>query len=403
MSGQFPTFGQPSAPGPDAPADETPETPRREPGDGRALKTLLAGAAAVAVLGGGTLGFLWLSSTPGGTTAQAAAGGAQSTPVVTVPDSGDRDPVAFSGAGRDLFASIGGNAAGTGSTAVATTGTGTGTGAGAGAGTGSGRTSATGSATPAKTTTVVAPVRPVVPATTSPVATPAPSTAKPTPGPTRSTAAPWQKGDVLFKELSKDGSDGRATFVLGSTSINPFATELLQGQFVPGTSTVYQPRGKTTRRDMTAEEVTSCQESVRQAVDSAAADKINRATDGCKTVVAYVGQAVFVPSSQAAAALKNTESFGWLVAPGSLVPDAVLGKVTGTVRWLGSRDKTHLVQVNDDQPVWVKEGSAVPGTPLTLESEGLESIDRTDVVVFAAGGNKFFTVLGGGENAGVTY
>ncbi|NAZ84460.1 hypothetical protein GTR02_21905, partial [Kineococcus sp. R8] len=74
----------------------------RTPLDPRVLRSLLGGAAAVAVIGAGAAGFLWISSTPSGDVADAAFGGVRSTPPVV----GDPGPVRATGVafgGRDLF------------------------------------------------------------------------------------------------------------------------------------------------------------------------------------------------------------------------------------------------------------------------------------------------------------
>ncbi|MEW1957546.1 hypothetical protein [Kineococcus sp. NPDC059986] len=383
----------PNAGGPadEAPVDSAPAAAVREPADPRVVKSLIGGAAAVAVLAAGTAGLLWLSSMPSGASAQALPGSPAASQGASVSVA-DVPPVPL--ASIDPFANNGVQPLST----VATTG-GSASGPGTNGGSGGAAPGTSGSSTPSTGTRVS-----TAPGGASSNTTPPPP-AKPvvTPKPGPSTAAPWQRGQVRFEQIPEGSAAGAAVFTLDSESLQPVSISLAAGALIPSTSTVYQPHGTNSRRPMTDVEKTSCEAAVRAATTVEAAEAIKRTTDGCTATDAFVWKAVFVPSSQAADAAKGQERFGWLVADETALPDAVMGKVTGTVRLLAQRDKSYLVQVNRDQPVWVKEGAAVPGTPLTISGTGLAEIGRDDVAVFSNAGTKYFTVPGGGEDVGVTY
>ncbi|MEZ0163693.1 hypothetical protein AB2L27_02805 [Kineococcus sp. LSe6-4] len=390
------------------PTDDLPQVPFDEPAgrtslDGRALRAVLAGVAGVAVIGGGALGFAWLSSTPGGSTASAAGlPGVVSTPSAdgsaTTPSS-----VAFNVSGRDVFTPLvtprtGEGASGEGTSGEGGTTTGSTTGS-----TSSGATSAAASAAP--TSAVAKPsavgAKPTAAGTKPPTAVPAPPA--PTPTVSRSTAPAWQQGVVTFKEIPLGSTTGAGTFVLDSSGANPVTIPLTAGSTIPSTSTVYRPWGTTAERGMTDAEKATCEQQVKKAATSEDAAKISRSTKDCTVTDDYVWQAVFVPLSQSKLAVTNQEDYGWVSTAGTQLADAVVGKVTGTVRWIGARGEKYLVQVNDEPGVWVKKGEVVAGTTLTFEGIGLAPIERTDVAVFSSGGTKYFTVLGGGENAGITF
>lgn len=210
---------------------------------------------------------------------------------------------------------------------------------------------------------------------------------------------------MAFDGFVDKTTTGTANFVLAFGSINPVKVPLSAGTTIPSTSTVFAPQGKETDRAMTDDEKKTCQDSYKAATTNDAAQAIYRATDNCTTVRDFVWQAVFVPSSQVNPdpAKNGAPRIGWMTDAGSKLSDAQLGKVTGTVRWIGQRDESYLIQVDDNAPVWLAKGTAVPGTPLTFDGTGLATIDRDDVAVFSANGTKYFTVLGGGETAGVTF
>lgn len=371
------------------------------PGVRWAGRRTLAGAVAAAVtVGLGAAGFLFVSSTPGSSEAFAGVPSTRTTESST-PAPTASDGVAFAVSGRDVFAGAVAPAAGTAATtgaasSAAAPGVGTGTGGGsapavasspaaARPGSAAGATSSTGT----RTTAPAAPTR-----------TPGLPVAVPTP--TRSTAVPWVKGSVSLVAVRTD-SAGTAEFTLATDGIDPVTRLLSAGSLVPSTSTVYQPHGTTTDRAMTDDEKAACQKSIQNAATTEAAEKIRRVSKDCTVVEDYVWQAVFTPSSQAAAAAGGTEQLGWLVPAGAALPDAVLGKVSGTVRFLGQAGGKYLVQAGNAAPQWIAAGGAVDGTPLTFTGLGLDSIERPDVAVFTDGTSQFFTVLGGGEGSGVTY
>ncbi|NYD20814.1 hypothetical protein [Kineococcus aurantiacus] len=371
-----------------------------EPSPRRPVRALIGGVAAVAVIAGGAGAFLWLGSTPSADASALGAGTVVTSP--TDPGStGSRTAVAFAGSGRDVFdqlvtpttagdatatstsaatvAAVGATTTGTSASTV--TGTPTGTATKAPTGTGAKAPTGTGAKAP----------------TTSPAKTPT------TPTVSRSTAPPWQQGVVTFDSIPVGSTTGTASFVLDADGTNPVTGSLAAGSFVPSTSTVYRPWGITTERAMTDAEQAACQTLIKNAATSEDAAKISRQTKDCTVTDDYVWQAVFVPSSQAQLAVTNTERSGWLVAADTKLPGAAMGKVTGTVRWLGQRGEKYLLQVDDQPGIWVGEGDAVPGTPLNFEGIGLDSIARGDVAVFSADGAQYFTVLGGGEAAGITF
>jgi hypothetical protein len=208
----------------------------------------------------------------------------------------------------------------------------------------------------------------------------------------RSTAPAWEKPAVTFDEIL-DKTDGTARITLAERFT--VSQALAPRAIVPATSTVYVPDGTETDRPMTDDEKTACQDSVKIAPTVEAAEKIKRQSVDCTTVKDFVWQAVFAPTLD--------QRSGWVVPAASPLPAAALGKVTGTVRLLGQRTDQYLVQVNRAPSVWVAKGAAVPGTPLTLVGVGLKEVERTDVAVFSDGTSRYFTIIGGGEAAGVTY
>ncbi|WP_432522465.1 hypothetical protein [Kineococcus sp. SYSU DK006] len=393
------------------PADESAELPEVElpgffdevPGDRRPVRAVLGGVAAVAVLAGGAGAFLWLGSVPSADASAVGAPGALATPSVS-ETTGPSSSVAFAANGRDIFDQLATPAAAADveSTAQAE-GSGTSTGSTGSTGvTGTSAPAAGGSAVTVKPSATAKATATTTKAPTATTTTPA-TPPKATPTVSRSTAPAWQKGVVRFDGIPEGSTTGEGGFTLDADGTNPVAGSLTAGSLVPSTSTVYRPWGITTERPMTAEEKAACEQQVKNAATSEDAARINRTTKNCSVTDDYVWQAVFVPSSQAKLADTNTEAFGWIVAADTKLADAVVGKVTGTIRWIGGRGDKYLVQVNDEPGVWVEAGEAVPGTPLVFKGIGLDSIARGDVAVFTAGGTQYFTVIGGGENAGITF
>ena len=246
--------------------------------------------------------------------------------------------------------------------------------------------------------------RGTAPGTKAPAATTAPVAPSATPSVSRSTAPAWQKGVVTFDGFPEKGTGGTADFTVDADGTNPVAGLPERGVLHPLHLDRVPPVGHLhgTADDRHREGGLPVPGQEREPPSRTAA-LINRQTKDCTATDGTVWQAVFVPSSQADLAAKNAESSGWLVTAEAKLPDAALGKVTGTVRWLGGRGDKFLLQVNDDPGVWVAKGEAVPGTPLVFEGPGLEPIARADVAVFSAGGAQYFTAAGGGENAGVTF
>lgn len=355
-----------------------------QPTDRRAVRALVAGAAGIAVLAGAAVGFVWLSSAPQADASALSVPGAIATPDVTsTPSTGTS---AFGFTGRDIFDntiapkvgvgasdSVDGVAVG-GSTSAATSAATSGA-AGTGGG-GSKGSSGSGSVTTTAPSTTV----PSTPAPTSPS----------TPTPSRSTAAPWQKADVKFVELSKDGSLGR--FLVGGDT----TAYLASNSVIPGTSTVFTSKASSTTRDMTAEEKTACNAFLQDPTKSLA-EKAAKNTDtaDCTTITETVVKAVFTTD----ASLRS----GWVVNPDSQLPDAAVGRTSGTVRVLGQRGTQFLVQVDRNPAVWLSAGSAVEGTPLTFVGLGSDELQRGDIAVFSEADSRYFTVLGGGEKSGISF
>ena len=377
--------------------DEVPDTRKH-------VRALIGGAAALAVLAGGAGAFLWLGSVPAADASVLGSGTVATTPAETA-DPSSPSAVAFAGSGRDIFDQLTTPAA---EGSATSTSTGTGGAATAGGSGAAGPSASSGGGTVPSSRATTAPGATAAPQVTA-TATKAPATTKP-PAPTsaaptvsRSTAPAWQKGVVTFDSIPVGSTTGTADVTLDADGTNPVKDSLRAGSLLPSTSTVYRPWGTTTERAMTDDEKAACELRVKDAATSEDAARINRQTKNCTVTDDYVWQAVFVPSSQSELAVTNAESFGWLVAAGTKLPDAVVGKVTGTVRWIGGRGDRYLLQVNGDPGTWVKAGDTIPGTPLVFEGIGLKSIARDDVAVFSANGTQYFTVLGGGENAGVTF
>ena len=367
-------------------------------------KTIAGLAAGVVLLGAGAAGFFWVSSDPSVSVASAAP--LPHSASTTQPSTGSvgESAVAFAASGRDLFANTvapsttAATAAGGGSGAASATGRSAGT-SGTPGTSGSSSVKTTTSAGGTRTSSAATGTSTTAPSRATPTAPVPPSMSKPTPS--RSTAPPWTKGVVTFEEIAGK-TDGTARFTIASDR-DPVDAYLAPGSFIPSTSTVYQPHGTTAERPLTDVEKTACETSVQNAATVEDAEKIKRVSKDCTVTNDFVWQAVFVPSSQASAAAAGTEKFGWIATPTSLLPDAALGKVSGTVRFLGQAGDKFLVQAGNAAPQWVVVNGKVEGTPLTFTGLGLDSIVRPDVAVFTDGTSQFFTVLGGGEGSGVTF
>ncbi|WP_432564871.1 hypothetical protein [Kineococcus sp. SYSU DK003] len=368
--------------------------------DGRALRALVAGAAGITVLGAFTGGYLWLSSSPSADAASAVAPGVSPGSVPTGTATGSAGSFAFGG--KDIFddsflpadtvdgAVSAGDGTSSGTTGASTT-TATGT-------TKSGSTGSTSGGSTVSTGTTGGAVTTSAPTGTSSTA-PSPSSTGSTPTPSRSTAAPWQKGSVKFLEILKDTSIG--SFLLAADGLNPVSATLADGSLLPSTSTVYRPQGKEAERPMDEDEIEQCKADKRDLVGDAL-DKLISDTKDCTITYDFVYQAVLVPSKETRL-VKGEEASGWVLQSKTQLPDASLGKVSGTVRWLATRGETVLVQVGNAPGQWVEKGDSVEGSPLTFVDLGLDSIGRDDVAVFSDGTSQYFTVLGGGEGSGVSF
>jgi len=375
MSSITSPFGDEPVPDDDVAEVVTTTTERERPSiDPRVLRSLLGGAAAVAVLGAGAAGFLWLGSTPSGDVADAALGGARSTPAVVGPVRATG--VAFGA--RDVFAAPQGAGAdsGTARTAVTTGGAATGTGAVA---------APTGVPAPARTTApapgpaaTTAPGTPSAPATTVPATPPAPPTTAPAVVPAPASSAPgWTTPVVRF--LGASGASGAtATFDVDGEQ-RTFAT----GQAVYPLGLVYAG---------------TVQASSPAPSSSSASSSTTTAPPPQLGVFTSAGDS----------------GTGWIVPPGTDLPDAVAGRTQGRVRVVGVLRDRYFVGVDRQPDVLLAAGTAVAGTPLTFTGESNDVHARWALQNGApakAQGNVYFTDgavvafgrFGGGEVDGVPY
>ncbi|WP_432533499.1 hypothetical protein [Kineococcus arenarius] len=348
-------FGAAQGPAPEPPAEE--ENPTREV-DPRVVKSLLAGAALVAVLGAGTAGFLWLSSTPSGEAAEAALGGASSTPSVT----GSAAAVARAGAidfsGRDAFAATVGvvsddsdeEAAEAAASATSTTASAAGTGS-----------SSTGAVNGGGSTGVQAVV--TVPASTTTVAAPSTSTSSaPAPSDTRSTAPGWTVPQVSFVT----GTDAVGRFLIAGEYI-----DVARGDLVYPLGIRYQglagDAGESTP------------------------------TDGSVLSV----KAVFTA--------ENDAQTGWVITSDPegdvLLPDAVVGHPQGRARAYGVLADRVWIRVDREQGVLYSEGESVGDTGLTFLGTDPDDESLPDAGVYFQDGSGvvYFGKFGGGESDGVAF
>ncbi|WP_432487596.1 hypothetical protein [Kineococcus sp. SYSU DK018] len=351
-------FGAAQEPAPQPPVEE--ERPTREV-DPRVVKSLIAGAAVVAVLGAGTAGLLWLSSTPSGASAEAALGGARSTPSVT----GSAAEVARAGAidfsGRDAFAATVGVQPESESADVAE-GSSTGTTSAAAA-----TVASTSSSTPPSTSwsgSTTPPANGAHPSTTTPSSAPSTSTsASANPSDTRSTAPGWTVPQVSFVT----GTDGYGVFRIAGEEVR-----ITKGDLV-------YPLG------------------IRYGGVVAAESDASVPVDGTVGAV----QGVFTAENDAAT--------GWVITSDPegkvLLPGAVVGAPQGRARVYGVLADKFWVRVDRGQGVLYAVGDTVSGTGLTFL--GTEPDDATlpeAGVYFEDGaGVVYFGTFGGGESDGVSF
>ncbi|WP_432505319.1 hypothetical protein [Kineococcus arenarius] len=359
MSFHSSPFGAAQEPAPEPAAEE--ENPTREV-DPRVVKSLLAGAALVAVLGAGTAGFLWLSSTPSGEAAEAALSGASSTPSVT----GSAAAVARAGAidfsGRDAFAATVGvvpddsdeeaveAAASTTSTTVSTAGTGS---------------SSTGTVSNGGGSTGVQAVV-TVPASTTTVAASSTSTsAAPVPSDTRSTAPGWTVPQVSFVT----GTAAFGTFRIAGEDVR-----IARGDLV-------YPLGIRYGGLVASDEATTPTETSDDSV----------------------------PAVKAVFTAENDAQTGWVITSDPegkvLLPDAVVGHPQGRARAYGVLADRVWIRVDREQGALYSEGESVGDTGLTFlgTEPDDESLPNAGVYFQDGSGIVYFGKFGGGESDGVAF
>lgn len=342
--GQQPPSGDPVDPFEPVEAVRTP----RQPLDPRTLRSLVAGATAVAVLGGGAVGFLWLSSTPSGESADALAG-ARSTPAVIQPDVVRPSGVAFVGGdpfanngvttpAADPGASAGGTSAG--SSARGTTGGSAGT-------------------TPAVTVPVGTSSRTTAPVTTSPV-TPPPAAGAPSTSASKSSAPAWVVPKVTFT----GGDASRGTFEVDGETV-----QVPAGQLVHPLSVRYE---------------------------GVVAGTTASSASSSSTSAASGGTAVL--------STEDDVNVGWLVPSGTALPNAVVGATSGRVYVYGILDDEFFVRVDRNPGVLLAKGTAVAGSPLTFLGPSVDGYSRPGSNAwFSDGTVTYFGQFGAGEGDGVAY
>jgi len=331
--------------------------------DPRVLRSLLGGAAAVAVLGAGAAGFLWLSSTPSGDVADAALGGARSTPSVAGPVRATG--VAFGA--RDVFATHGSATSGAGAVTTAATGAPSPGQASAGrataAGTGSASTTAPPSTAPVTRPTTATPVPSA--STTPPAVVPPPV----------SSAPGWTTPVVRFVG---------GTAAAGTFDVDGEQRTVALGQSVYPLSLVYA--GTVTSSEATPTPSPSSSSSTTTA-----------------------------PPPQLGVLLSaDDSSAGWIVPPDSALPDVVVGRTQGRVRVVGLRQEQFFLRVDRQQDALLAVGTAVQGTGLTFTGvtndvharwaaqAGNPSLAQGEVY-FSTGAVTAFGRFGAGEADGVSY
>ncbi|NAZ83717.1 hypothetical protein GTR02_18040 [Kineococcus sp. R8] len=102
---------------------------------------------------------------------------------------------------------------------------------------------------------------------------------------------------------------------------------------------------------------------------------------------------------------------GWIVPPGTLLPDAVVGATTGRARVEAVLRDQFWIRVDRDEAVLQPAGAAVKGTSLTFEGFSDETFSRwvsplknpRTQVFFSDGPVTSFGRFGGGEVDGVAF
>lgn len=357
----FPTspFGQqpPTGGSPDPVEPFEAPSSRRPSLDPRTVRSVVAAAASVAVLGAGAVGFLWLSSAPSGESAQALSG-ARSTPSVSAPDVVRPGGVAF--VGGDPFAN---NGVLTATADDAGVPAGTGTGAGT-SGTGSSAGTTGGGAGPVAPTTAgqvprVPSTSAAAPVTTAPVTTP-PVVVPPSTSTSPVSSAPgWVTPQVTFV----GGTAATATFDVAGERV-----EVAAGQLVHPLSVRFE------------------------------------GVLGAPAASAGTGASAGTTASTAVLSAEGDADVGWLVPAGTRLPDAVVGRTSGTVHLYGVLDDKSWLRVDRAPAVLLAAGSPVPGTPLTFLGRSLEQYPRAGAGAwFSDGTVTYFGSFGAGEGDGVAY
>lgn len=334
--------------------------------DGAVLRKLLVGVAGAAVIGGGALGFLWLSSVPGADAEASALTGVPSVPSADATPPRPAGPIGFSVGGRDIFAATVAPSVNSdlpvegvsGSSAVIPT-------------------SSTPSVVVTAVPTAVIPraassagnvagggtistSAPSVSAVTSPVA------AVPVPGPSRSTAPAWEAPAVGFVTGNADYGvfdlDGKRVTVLTGQLIYPLSVRY-QGVVVVETPTPTPTPTPTST-----------------AKDSSVLGKFTS---------------------------ENNPATGWLV-PSNLekptqLPAAALGKVSGQVRLNGVLRDQYWVRVDRQDDVLMTAGTAVGTTGLTLTGASDKRVPYAGAIFTDGVGNVYFGSMGERESDGVLY
>ncbi|PPK96004.1 hypothetical protein CLV92_105104 [Kineococcus xinjiangensis] len=354
MDQQFSGFGAPDA----HPAPDTTLAPGEEvkAGDGRALRAILAGAAAITVLGGGALGFFWLSTPP---TVETVTGGTAGTRIVPPVAQSTGTPTAeglgWSVSKRDVFKPLATPAAVTSSTSPTSSGAGP-------------LAPVPGILLPtlAPQPTSPAPVDPDPAKTAKPAPTgtqapaPKPSTpGAPIPVPSKSTAPAWEVSSYTYlgPRDEEDGEGGdRSNFTVAPHEVDDgYAKNLGYYVYIAPGDRLYP-----------------------------AAVTFQEEKDGSAWITSDRGVAQ-----------------GWIVPAKKKVPATAMGKTSGTVRLVGKRnEKAYYVQVDRGPSKLYELTQKIEGTPLTLESVGtaLDTVRFTD-----ADGVTYYGPVGAGETDGVTF
>ena len=360
---------------------ENPFDAGRTPRDPRAVKTLLAGVAGVAVIGGGALGFVWLGSAPGAdASALGVTGGTVSVPQVTTSPSTTGDS-AFAANGRDIFAAT--VAPSTAASAVETSGANNAAGVSTSSSTlNSVITFGSGSKSSSSSSSTKAPTNASGSSSSSPVTTSAPApaaTATPTAG------VPWTAPNVRFAGASTDTAD---------FWVRDEPTKVSRGTTIGLTTTVF--------------------DSYATVATTVVVEDIN----GVKTEK---------PSTDGYAVLRAGQGLlqGWMLKnpPGTDIvpvdlPGAAVGNTQGTIKVyeVGNYGPINgdgaRISVNGAAPVYVKAKAQIPGTDFTYAPDAAAkafatttiSKTRNDFAVLSDGsGRIYFGLIGAGEDAGIRY